>query len=54
MNSELETLIANNENLSHLSDGEMIDFCDKLNQLFESMSKDEIDNFVIMLECYYS
>jgi len=53
MNSELETLIANNENLSHLSDGEMIDFCEKLNQLFESMDKDEINNFVIMLQANY-
>jgi len=53
MNPELEALIANNENLSHLSDGEMIDFCDKLNELLESMDKDELNNFVIMLQADY-
>ena len=53
MNSELENLIANNENLSHLSDGDMIDFCDKMNDLLEGMSKDEIDDFVTILKESY-
>ena len=50
MNPELETLIANNDNLSHLSDGEMIDFCDKMNDLLEGMSKDDLDDFVTILK----
>lgn len=53
MNSELENLIANNANLSHLSDGDMIDFCDKMNDLLEGMSKEEIDNFVTILKESY-
>ena len=54
MNEELENLVANNQNLSHLSDAEMVDFCNKMNQLFESMTKDEIDSFSIMLTEYYT
>jgi uncharacterized protein YjiK len=53
MNTELETLIANNENLSHLSDGEMIDFCDKMNDLLEGMSKDDLDDFLTILKESY-
>jgi len=54
MKEELENLIANNQNLSHLSDADMIDFCNKINELFEAMSRDEIDNFSIMLNEYYT
>ena len=53
MNPELENLIANNENLSHLSDGDMIDFCDKMNDLLGGMSKDDLDNFVTILNESY-
>lgn len=53
MNLELESLIANNANLSHLSDGDMIDFCDKLNDLLEGMSKDDLDDFVTILNESY-
>ena len=53
MNPDLEALIANNANLSHLSDGDMIDFCDKMNDLLDGMSKDEIDNFVTILKESY-
>lgn len=53
MKTELETLIANSENLSHLSDSDMIDFCYKLNDLLEGMSKDEIDFFVTILKESY-
>jgi hypothetical protein len=53
MNPELENLIANNANLSHLSDGGMIDFCDKLNDLLEGMSKDDLDDFVTILKESY-
>lgn len=53
MNTELESLIANSENLSHLSDGDMIDFCDKMNDLLEGMSKDGIDDFVTILKESY-
>ena len=53
MNPELEALIANNENLSHLSDGDMIDFCDKMNDLLGGMSKDDLDNFVTILNESY-
>lgn len=53
MNLELEQLIANNENLSHLSDGDMIDFCNKLNDLLAGMSKDDLDGFVTILNESY-
>ncbi len=53
MNPELENLIANNANLSHLSDGDMIDFCDKMNDLLEGMSKDDLDDFVTILNESY-
>lgn len=49
MNEDIESIIADSDGLSHLSDGEMIETCKTLAEVFSNASFQEIENLIALL-----
>lgn len=49
MNEDIESIIADSDGLSHLSDGEMIETCKTLAEVFSNASIREIENLIALL-----
>lgn len=49
MKDEIEQIIADSDGLSHLSDGEMIQTCETLEEVFSNASVREIENLIALL-----
>ena len=50
MRDDIEQIIADSEGLSHLSDGEMIQTCEILAEVFSNVSVREINDLIALLD----
>jgi len=49
MRDDIEQIIGDSDGLSHLSDGEMIETCETLAEVFTNASVREIENLIALL-----